>query len=96
MFVDENVINFFENEMVLAKIDTEKDSVLKDEYQVKGLPTIVLLDTTGEEIDRIVGYHPPDEFIRILREYRQGIGTLDDLLEPLVVLIAETQLPDAP
>lgn len=66
--------------MVLAKIDGEKDSLLKAQHRVSAFPTLVMLDTNGAEVDRIVGYHEPDEFLTTLRNYRKGIGTLADLL----------------
>ena len=80
MFVDSAVIDFFKNEMVLAKIEAEKDTALAHEYHVSAFPTIVLTDKDGKEIDRIVGYAKPETFIKTLRDYAQGIGTLDDLL----------------
>jgi tetratricopeptide (TPR) repeat protein len=77
---DSNVIEFFTNEMILAKINGEKDSLLKAQYHISAFPTLVMLDTKGAEVDRIVGYREPDKFLQTLRDYRQGIGTLGDLL----------------
>ena len=80
VFVDSTVIDFFSNEMVLAKFDANKDTTLARQYKVSAFPTIVLADKEGKEIDRIVGFSKPGSFIKTLREYEQGIGTLDDLL----------------
>ncbi len=80
MFIDTAVIDFFANEMVLAKINAEEDSLLKEQYHISGYPTSVLTDKDGNEIDRIVGYLPADEYLQTLRDYSNGIGTLDDLL----------------
>jgi tetratricopeptide (TPR) repeat protein len=77
---DSKVIEFFTNEMVLAKINGEKDSLLKAQYHISAFPTLVMLDTKGAEVDRIVGYRDPDEFLQTLSDYRKGIGTLADLL----------------
>lgn len=80
MFVNDTVIDFFTNEMVLVKINAEEDTMLAQEYHISGYPTLVLLRPDGTEIDRIPGYLPPEPLLTTLKEYRQGIGTLDDLL----------------
>jgi tetratricopeptide (TPR) repeat protein len=77
---DEKAIAFFANEMVLASVNAEKDSALAKEYFVSGYPTSVLVRADGSEIDRIVGYMDVDDFLKTLRDYENGIGTLDDLL----------------
>lgn len=77
---DSVVIEYFVNKMVLAKFNAKVDSVLAREYHVSAYPTLVLTDKDGEEIDRIVGYRKPDEFLQILEGYQKGIGTLEDLL----------------
>ena len=78
--IDSAVIDYFANEMVLVKVDAEADTALAKSFNISGYPTLVLTDKDGEEIDRIVGYLPPDEFIQKLNDYRNGIGTLEDLL----------------
>lgn len=80
MLTDHKIIDFFSDEMVLAKIDAEQDTILRKSYNVSAYPTMVMTDRDGEEIDRIVGYVDAEELIQTLRDYAQGIGTLDDLL----------------
>lgn len=80
MFVDSNAIDFFNTQMVLTKVNAEVDSALAKHYHVSGYPTIVLTDQTGKEIDRIVGYLATEPFLKTLTDYKNGIGTLDDLL----------------
>jgi tetratricopeptide (TPR) repeat protein len=67
--------------MILAKINGTVDSVLRKQHAVSAYPTLVMLEPDGEEVDRIVGYLPADAFLKKLRDYRNGIGTLADLLE---------------
>lgn len=74
------VIDYFATEVVLAKFNAEIDSALAKAYHISGYPTLVLTDNKGEEIDRIVGYLDPPEFVQKITDYRNGIGTLDDLL----------------
>jgi tetratricopeptide (TPR) repeat protein len=66
--------------MLLVKINAEEDTLAREEYRVSGYPTTVLIDKEGEDIDRITGYRPTEEFIETLVNYSRGIGTLDDLL----------------
>jgi tetratricopeptide (TPR) repeat protein len=47
----------------------------------------VLVNKAGEEIDRIVGYLPPEEFVQKIDDYQNGVGTLDDLLSQADTLV---------
>lgn len=78
---DSAAIEFFNNEMAIVKINAEKDTVLAEEYHISGYPTLVMLGADGKEIDRLIGYIPPEPFIQKFRDYANGIGTLDALLD---------------
>jgi tetratricopeptide (TPR) repeat protein len=74
------VIDYFASEVVLAKINAKEDTVITKTYNVSAYPTLVLTDKDGEEIDRIVGYLDAPDFVQKINDYRNGIGTLADLL----------------
>jgi lipopolysaccharide biosynthesis regulator YciM len=59
---------------VSIKINTEKGEgpKLKKKYGVGGLPTLLLVDSKGEEVDRLVGFRPPDKFIAALKPIIAG------------------------
>jgi len=80
VFVDEKVIEFFNSEMVLAKFNADEDTTLARSYHVSAFPTMVMVDKEGNEIDRVVGFLDAEKLIKKLRDYAQGIGTLDDKL----------------
>lgn len=80
VLVDSAVIDFFNNEMSLVKINAEVDTVLAKQYHVSGYPTLVMIGADGNEVDRLVGYLSPEPFLKTFRDYGNGIGTLDDLL----------------
>lgn len=80
VFVDPTVTEFFTNEMVLAKVNAEVDSALARRFHISGYPTAVLVNNDGTEVDRIVGFAPAAEYLKMIKDYEQGIGTLDDLL----------------
>jgi len=50
-------------------------------YGVHAYPTLVIVDAQGGEIDRIVGYRPPDKFIPEIQRILRGEGTLPALRE---------------
>ncbi len=77
---DQKVIDFFTNEMILAKVNGKEDTLLAQQHHIVAYPTLVMVDTVGDEVDRIVGYMEPDSFLTELRNYEKGIGTLADLL----------------
>lgn len=67
---------------VLIKLNSDLPEVkkLRETYAVKGLPTVILLDPKGQEVDRILGYSGREEFAREYLGYLYGVGTLADLL----------------
>jgi len=80
VLTDQKVIDYFTNEMILAKVNGKEDTLLAQQHHIMAYPTLVMVDTVGDEVDRIVGYMEPDSFLIELRNYQKGIGTLADLL----------------
>jgi len=60
-------------------IDADRDSSLCGEYDVNLYPTIIVMDPYGGELQRIVGYYPPQEFLRQLSYVRQGDQVLREM-----------------
>jgi len=48
---------------VALKIDAEKQSDLAARYRIDAYPTMLLLKTDGTEVDRLVGFREPAQFI---------------------------------
>ena len=65
--------------MIFVRTEAKKDTLVRDRYKIAGYPTIILMKSSGEEIDRIYGYVPADTFVTIIGDYLRGINTLDDL-----------------
>ena len=80
MLRDPKSIAYFSDTVILAKVNAEVDTNLAKTYAVSGYPTAVLVGADGKEIDRVVGYAETDEYLQTVRDYLNGIGTLDDLL----------------
>lgn len=77
-YVDGKVESFL-GDMIAVKYDAEKgDGIgLAEKYRVHYYPTSILLTPDGKEIDRVIGYRDPPEFIETLTDYMNGIGTID-------------------
>jgi len=80
VFINDTAIDFFTSNMILAKVHAEKDTATSNRYHAKAYPTSLLVRKNGEEVDRLVGYAPTQEYIKTLVDYSNGIGTLEDLL----------------
>ena len=52
------------------------NAALKDQYKVDGFPTLVVLDKSGKEIGRQIGYEDggPTAFIAKLEKFKAGKG----------------------
>ncbi len=66
-------------DMIFVRAEVKEDSALRDQYQIAGFPTVILMKSSGEEIDRIYGYLPPEEFVSSIQSYLQGNETLEDI-----------------
>jgi tetratricopeptide (TPR) repeat protein len=77
-FTHRSVIELAGN-VIFVKAEGKEDTVTRERYQIAGFPTVILMNSSGEEIDRIYGYAPPEEFVTTIRDYLQGRNTLDDL-----------------
>jgi tetratricopeptide (TPR) repeat protein len=69
--------------IVFSKFDADKDTILAKTYGITGFPTMVLIKPNGTEIDRLVGFYPPEEFVPALFDIMQNRNTLDDYLTRL-------------
>lgn len=50
----------------LTKNATPEVEALKNKFNVKGVPTVLVIDSKGNEVARITGFTPPEEFIKSL------------------------------
>lgn len=65
-FADPTVGAWARKNVVAAKVDAEKGEGrrLSQRYAVRAFPTILFLDSSGNELDRISGVFPPADFIK--------------------------------
>jgi thiol-disulfide isomerase/thioredoxin len=67
--------------LVCVHVDAEKGEgvELARRYRVRGYPTLLFVDAAGEEIDRIVGYEPLEEFNEHVQRILRGEDTIADV-----------------
>ncbi len=80
-YSDATVSEFVEGNVIPYKIDAEKGEGIEiaKKYGVKAYPTVLLIKPDGEEIDRLLGYMPPEKFLKTLDDYLQGVNTIGTL-----------------
>lgn len=70
-FSDQNVINESKN-FINLKADMTKSlapdvSALREKYKIVGVPTVLILNSKGVEVNRITGFLNAEEFLKILK-----------------------------
>lgn len=79
-FTDPTVVGFAQD-FVFVKVDGKVDTLLEQKLGISGHPTNILFTPDGKEIDRLLGYYPPDSFLVELKNYLAGKNTLGDYLK---------------
>jgi hypothetical protein len=64
-YPDSKVAQFINSRIIPVQLLHDVQPYASD-YNVKWTPTIIILDETGKEHHRIIGFLPPDEFIPAL------------------------------
>ncbi len=72
------------NSLVFVKTNADEDTAIAKKYGVVGFPTMVFTRPNGAEVDRLVGYYPPESFIPAVLDLFTNRNTLDDLLSKAV------------
>jgi len=88
---DPGVVAFSQN-FLWAKIDAREDTLKARNLRVFGYPTVILLDSSGQEVDRIVGYLRPEPFMTQIEDYLAGKGTFDALQRQVMVDSTDVEL----
>ncbi|MFQ5708313.1 MAG: thioredoxin family protein [bacterium] len=86
IFKDTTIGRFINQRFIAVKINAEKEDglVLMQKYQlIKAYPTVLLLNSEGKEIDRIVGLFGKEDYFQTLRDYAEGENTFSALLSQL-------------
>jgi len=73
----EFVLTFILEARITYKVDVDTPAgiVLSERFRVRAMPTLVVCNSRGEEIDRFSGYRPPQQYARLVRDYLADRGT---------------------
>jgi thiol-disulfide isomerase/thioredoxin len=84
-FADPTVGEWARKSVIAVKVDAEKGEGrrLAQRYAVRAFPTILFLDPSGNELDRISGVYPPANFIGAGDAILAGRTALADALKKL-------------
>ena len=79
-FLDNEFLNMT-NQFNSIKINADKKegAEITEQYHVNGFPTVIFVDKEGLEIDRIIGYVPPENFISMVTDLLAGKNTIPAL-----------------
>jgi thiol:disulfide interchange protein len=70
VYTNKDIITLSEK-FICVKVDTDKDQANAQKYGVRGLPTIVFMNSDGNAINTIVGYRDSAPF---LEEMNKALG----------------------
>lgn len=73
-FSKEKVKTFLKNKVVAIQVDADKSPALTSKYNVTGFPTMVFVNSTGDEVGRIKGYRDAGTFLDEASAYSMRTG----------------------
>lgn len=77
-FTDATVVDELSGDFVWLRLNAERDAAgisLNRRFRVSGFPTVLILDTEKNEINRLQGFMPPDRFRRAAQDSIRGTAT---------------------
>ena len=71
-FSDPTVIKeaekFYAFKADMTKSLSPEVELLREKYKILGVPTVLVLNSSGKEVERLTGFVGPDEFLKILKQ----------------------------
>lgn len=71
-YPDPGVISLVNQRSVAVRIDAERNPELAGKYGVAGFPTLLLVNSAGKEVGRLVGFMPAEDFRKELSRILHG------------------------
>ncbi|MBI4605146.1 MAG: thioredoxin family protein [Planctomycetes bacterium] len=78
-YSDERVIRKVRERFLAVKVDVDVEPELAKKHRIEGLPTIVVLSPSGEELQRIQGFRAPELFLKDLDRSAESSASLAKL-----------------
>jgi len=71
-FSDQKLATYLSRNFLTVKVNTDREKVLADNYNVRGNPTNYFLTEEFEVIGQLPGYLPPEDLLNILKYVHTG------------------------
>ena len=69
-FSDDRVIkaakDFTSLKVDMTKTISDKTEIIRKKFDIRGMPTVLIIDSEGNEIERITGFVNAEEFLKII------------------------------
>lgn len=64
----EEIAGEMKDKITIAKLNVDENPTMPAKYGVRGIPTMILFKD-GKEVDQIVGNHPKENILALLKKY---------------------------
>lgn len=83
-YMDNNLANFMRQNVVAARVDVQDfDGVmLSQEYEVEALPTMLIFDSKGKLVQRLVGFQSASNLLKLMQQAQTVAPTPAPVVEP--------------
>ena len=78
------MIEFSNQNLISIKLrpwEDENASKMLEDYKGQAIPLLIFLNSEGQEVDRVLGFYPADEYLAIIRDIYNGKDTYLSLKE---------------
>lgn len=69
---DPDVEHWLADKAVAIKIDIDKEGKLAEKYKIESIPALVFFKPDGSEVERVVGYRDPKQFLGLAGKLPAG------------------------
>ncbi len=73
-FSNEEVIrktqNFISIKVDMTKTMSDETEIIRNKFNIRGMPTVLIINSKGEEVERITGFVNAEEFLKIIESVK--------------------------
>jgi thiol-disulfide isomerase/thioredoxin len=97
-YMDNNLANFMRQNVVAARVDVQDfDGVmLSQQYEVEALPTMLIFDSKGKLVHRLVGFQSASNLLKLMQQVQTSAPTPIPTPEPERPKVVQPLAKDEP
>ena len=80
-YSDPKVGEYVNKKLIALKIDSDKEPYLAKKFNITDYPTILFIDSDENEVDRLVGFYKPEQYLEKLKDFFDKGNTFKNLEE---------------